>query len=246
MADTARGDSRARRRQRGCAAHAAGRRGGRRARFRSERRDAHGRDRRACRRGPMILDIGPATSPRIGARLGAMPHPGLERPARRLRDAAVRCRHDGDRPRVAELTRAGALLSVAGGGDTVAALAACRGRRPAQLCLDRRRRVSRMAGRPRAARRGGAQALTMIQLIPCPITAFSGILRHVAGPATRGHHPADESIVTAGIVGRRPGEPRRAAGAPSSRIARPVAPTATAAAGAADEHRHDSRPLVDL
>ena len=52
-------------------------------------------------------------------------HPGVERPARRLRDQAVRYRHGGaGRGPWRELTSAGKLLSVAGGGDTVAALAA--------------------------------------------------------------------------------------------------------------------------
>ena len=55
--------------------------------------------------------------------------------------------------KVAELTRAGKLLSVAGGGDTVAALAAAGVTERAVLRLDRRRRLSRMAGRPRIARR---------------------------------------------------------------------------------------------
>ena len=51
--------------------------------------------------------------------------PGVERPARRLRDAAVRRRHRGAGPDASrDLTRDGKLLSVAGGGDTVAALAA--------------------------------------------------------------------------------------------------------------------------
>ena len=51
----------------------------------------------------------------------------------------------------ARLTKAGKLISVAGGGDTVAALNAARRRRRLHLCLDRGRRLPRMAGRPRAA-----------------------------------------------------------------------------------------------
>ena len=53
-----------------------------------------------------------------------MRDPGVERPARRLRDEAVRCRHRGAGRGRRRLTSAGKLLSVAGGGDTVAALAA--------------------------------------------------------------------------------------------------------------------------
>ena len=54
-----------------------------------------------------------------------MRDPGVERPARRLRDQAVRCRHGGAGAQPwPSCTGAGKLLSVAGGGDTVAALAA--------------------------------------------------------------------------------------------------------------------------
>ena len=72
----------------------------------------------------MILDIGPRTVARIAAALeeartlvwngplGAFETPPFDRAPRRWRE------------KVAELTRAGKLLSVAGGGDTVAALAA--------------------------------------------------------------------------------------------------------------------------
>ena len=52
----------------------------------------------------------------------------------------------------AELTAAGKLVSVAGGGDTVAALNARRRGRPVHLCLDRRRRVPGMDGRQGACR----------------------------------------------------------------------------------------------
>ena len=43
-------------------------------------------------------------------------------PARRLRDRALRCGHQCRRRHAAERSKAGALVSVAGGGDTVAAL----------------------------------------------------------------------------------------------------------------------------
>ena len=54
---------------------------------------------------------------------------------------------------VAELTEAGKLVSIAGGGDTVAALNRGRRHRPLDLCLDRRRRLPGMAGRQDAAGR---------------------------------------------------------------------------------------------
>jgi len=74
----------------------------------------------------MILDIGPKTAARIGAALeeartlvwngplGAFETPPFDRGTTAVAE------------RVARLTRAGKLLSVAGGGDTVAALAAAR------------------------------------------------------------------------------------------------------------------------
>ena len=55
----------------------------------------------------------------------------------------------------AERTKAGKLVSVAGGGDTVAALNARGRRRPIHLRLDRRRRLPGMAGGQGAAGRRG-------------------------------------------------------------------------------------------
>ena len=55
-------------------------------------------------------------------------------------------------------TKAGKLVSVAGGGDTVAALNAADVAEQVHLCVDRRRRVPRMAGGPQAPRRRGAVA----------------------------------------------------------------------------------------
>ena len=70
------------------------------------------------------LDVGPATHRRLPKALGPRRDPGLERALRRLRNAAFRPRHGGGgASAVAQRTRAGKLLSVAGGGDTVAALA---------------------------------------------------------------------------------------------------------------------------
>ena len=71
----------------------------------------------------MILDVGPATVAALIAAPAAAEDPGLERPARRLRDAAVRCGHHGARARRwRRPPRRAALRSVAGGGDTVSAL----------------------------------------------------------------------------------------------------------------------------
>ena len=70
----------------------------------------------------MVLDVGPETVAAIEAR-PTLQDPGLERPARRLRDAALRC---GDRRRGAggggadQCRRAGSRSR--GGGDTVSAL----------------------------------------------------------------------------------------------------------------------------
>ena len=51
----------------------------------------------------------------------------------------------------AELTAAGKLVTVAGGGDTVAALNARRRAPTVHLCVDRRRRLPGVAGRQDAA-----------------------------------------------------------------------------------------------
>ena len=103
--------------------HPAGRRrgrqgiqGGRRQRDRRHRRDVPADD--------MILDVGAETVERINADwIDARRDPGLERPARRLRDRRPstrrRWRPPSTRP---QRTKAGKLVSVAGGGDTVAAL----------------------------------------------------------------------------------------------------------------------------
>ena len=71
----------------------------------------------------MILDVGPQSIERIKARDRRRRDAGVERPARRLRD----CRRSTTAPwrrrsYAAERTKAGKLVSVAGGGDTVAAL----------------------------------------------------------------------------------------------------------------------------
>ena len=70
----------------------------------------------------MILDVGPKTVARYGERDRRLQDAAVERPARRLRDRAVRRGHVRAGARGGELTKAGKLVSVAGGGDTVAAL----------------------------------------------------------------------------------------------------------------------------
>ena len=72
----------------------------------------------------MILDVGPKSTAGDRHRDEDVQDPGLERPARRLRNAAVRARDGRGGEEAAALTKAKALLTVAGGGDTVAALAA--------------------------------------------------------------------------------------------------------------------------
>ena len=70
----------------------------------------------------MILDVGPQSIARIHAAIDDAATLGLERPAGRLRDDAVRPRHRGGGEARSARTKAKKLISVAGGGDTVAAL----------------------------------------------------------------------------------------------------------------------------
>jgi 3-phosphoglycerate kinase len=105
----------------------------------------------------MILDVGPQSTARIHAAiddaktlvwngpLGAFEMTPFDR------GTMVAAKH------AAERTKAKKLISVAGGGDTVAALnqAGVAGR--FFLCFDGRRRVSRVDGRQAAARRGSSE-----------------------------------------------------------------------------------------
>jgi phosphoglycerate kinase len=70
----------------------------------------------------MILDVGPATVEHLA---GVWPtaDPGVERPAGRLRDPPFDAGTNAVAQAAAKLTKDGRLLTVAGGGDTVAALA---------------------------------------------------------------------------------------------------------------------------
>ncbi len=70
----------------------------------------------------MILDVGAKTDCRHQRRLRSGRNPGVERPARRLRARALRRGDRCLRQACGKLTKAGKLVSVAGGGDTVAAL----------------------------------------------------------------------------------------------------------------------------
>src|SRR5260370_34724317 len=74
----------------------------------------------------MILDIGAKTVARIGAALGEVRTLVWNGPLGAFETAPFDRGTGAVAKRVAQLTRAGKLLSVAGGGDTVAALAAAR------------------------------------------------------------------------------------------------------------------------
>ena len=105
----------------------------------------------------MILDVGPQSVERIQAAiddattlvwngpLGAFEMAPFDQ------GTVAAARH------AAERTTAGKLVSVAGGGDTVAALNQAGVADDFHLCFDGRRRVPRMDGRQAAARRGSSQ-----------------------------------------------------------------------------------------
>ena len=111
----------------------------------------------------MILDIGPAAVEALAdvlktcrtlvwnGPLGAFETPPFDAATVALARTA------------AALTQEGSLVSVAGGGDTVAALNQAGVARRFHLRLHRRRRLPRMDGRQDAARRRGADALNTIR-----------------------------------------------------------------------------------
>ena len=87
---------------------------------RRARRTRSCRQRRAGRRDDPRYRAGNRS--RRSRRLSVAAHAGVERAARRVRDRALQRGTDAVARQAAELTAAGKLLSVAGGGDTVAAL----------------------------------------------------------------------------------------------------------------------------
>ena len=83
---------------------------------------------------------------------------GLERPARRIRDAAVRHRHGGGRA-LCRRAHQGRQARLGRGRRRHGRGAQCRPcGRQVHLCVDRGRRVPRMAGRPQAAGRRGVDS----------------------------------------------------------------------------------------
>ena len=108
----------------------------------------------------MILDVGPAAVEALAdvlkncrtlvwnGPLGAFETPPFDTATVALAKTA------------AALTREGSLVSVAGGGDTVAALNHAGVARGLHLCFDRGRRLPRMDGRQAAAGRGRAESLS--------------------------------------------------------------------------------------
>ncbi len=106
----------------------------------------------------MILDVGPQSIERIHAAIDDAATLVWNGPLGAFEMTAVRPRHRGRRRSMPpSAPRPKKLISVAGGGDTVAALNQAGVGRRFHLCLDRRRRVSRMDGRQAAARRRSSE-----------------------------------------------------------------------------------------
>ena len=114
----------------------------------------------------MILDIGPAS---VRADRGvdrSLQDAGLERPARRLRDPAVRCRHDRRRETRRRAHRRGPADERRRRRRYARSARPCRRARAVLLCFDRRRRLPGMArGQGAARRRGAAPTLTPPQVV---------------------------------------------------------------------------------
>src|SRR5436305_426813 len=135
--------------------HLAGRRGDRR-KARSGRGNPYCRD----QRGAADRDDPRYRAPERGAYRGGFrgePHLGVERAGRRLRDAALRARHGraGEKGRRIDPCRQ--IAERRGRRRHRGGARHGRGHEPAQLCLDRRRRLSRMARRPGTPRGQGAR-----------------------------------------------------------------------------------------
>ena len=106
--------------------------------------------------GALILDFGPESIAALKERLKDRPHRAVERTSRRLRDAAFRRGDVRARPRGGE-PHQGRQARERGGRRRYGAGAERGGRGfRLHLYLDRRRRFSRMARRPRSARGRGA------------------------------------------------------------------------------------------
>jgi hypothetical protein len=102
----------------------------------------------------MILDVGPKSIEAVNRLDRPRADAGLERPARRLRDRALRhgdrraAKHAAGRPRHGQARLGGRRRRHGGGAQP------CRRGRRLHLCLDRGRRLPRMDGRQDPARRG--------------------------------------------------------------------------------------------
>ncbi len=103
---------------------------------------------------------GPETIKGLRRPPGRDQDPGLERAPGPSKPSASTPETVAAARAVAAATRAGHLLSVAGGGDTVAALAHSGVENDFSLRLNCRRSLPGMAGRKRVAGRGSAQGLT--------------------------------------------------------------------------------------
>ena len=101
----------------------------------------------------MILDIGPDTAERFGEMLQTRRHHHLERSGGRVRVRPVRRRHQGRSPRP---SRRAPAFSLAGGGDTLAAIEKYGVEEGISYISHRRRRVPRVRRGQDAARGGDA------------------------------------------------------------------------------------------
>ena len=121
----------------------------------------------------MILDIGPQSIKRVQAALDDAATLVWNGPLGAFelqpfdKGTVAAARH------AAERTKAGKLVSVAGGGDTVAALNQAARRRRLFLCFHSRRRLPGMDGRQTIARRGSIKG-QVTRLSDAPLSALRG------------------------------------------------------------------------
>ncbi len=118
---------------------------------------AHSRRRRSCSRGRDDPRHRPEVDRRGREGFGRDQDAGLERPVRRLRDAALRQGDDGDREDRGAPHQRGQVDLRGRRRRHRRRAQRGQGRRRLDLCLDRRRRVPGMDGRQGAAGRRGAQ-----------------------------------------------------------------------------------------